>query len=647
MNLNKSGLIEINSSQNVELKPYIPRTIKHRIVMSDAEIISYVGTNLVFDIECFKNYFLIAFKHLLTQKIITFEIPFNEQKLSWILHNYICIGFNSIKYDIPLIWLSYYYQNLNQLKKASDDLILQNMWHTELQNKYKFKIHATNNIDILEVAPLRGSLKLYGARLHAERIQDLPFDVHKEITDEQKEIVKHYCFNDLDTTELLFHFMKERLELRQAMSLEYDENLMSKSDAQIAETVLVKEVSHINGSRPKRPIIPLGTSFKYNVPHYLHYQTKVLQDLLSTIKNTTFVVGDTGKVKLPDELKASIRIGNADYRLGIGGLHSSEENVSYKADAGISIVDRDVTSYYPRLTTTLGLFPRSMGPAFLTAYEKIIQSRIRAKEAKRTTEANGKKIVVNGAGGKYSDPFSVLYDPELTIQQNVTGQLDLLLFVEILTLCGMVVISTNTDGIVTLVQKNQEEKYLECVKYWENITGFFTEETRYSAYYARDVNSYFAVKVGAKTIKDIKVKGPYSEVGSQSGTQLDTNPTSQICSDAVKQLLLDGTPIEKTILECKDFTRFITVRQAKSPGAHKNGEYLGKVIRWYYAKNELGTINTVLANSKIADSEGGKPVMDLPPSFPEDINYDWYFAKTKEILYEINYLNRSKQIRFF
>lgn len=634
-----------NHPKSVALKPYIPRPIKPVQYITDQELQANVGQTLFLDIENYKNYFLIAFKGWGKYHIL--EAPFNPQKLSWILHSYRTIGFNSLKYDLPIIWYSYVTQDHRDLCQLSDALILEGLWYQQAQTDFKFKIYPTQHLDLIEVAPLRGSLKLYGARLHAPRIQDLPFPVHEPLTEEQKPIVRNYCFNDLDTTELLFDFMKERIELRQAMSAEYGLDLNSKSDAQIAEAVLIKEITAINGVRPKRPDIAVGTRFNYSPPEYLKFQTPVLQRLLETVKGVTFVIGPTGKVGLPDELKHGVTIGKATYRLGNGGLHSSEENVCYKATDNISIVDRDVTSYYPRLTTTLKLYPRAMGPAYLIAYEQIIQSRIRAKAAKRTTEANGKKIVVNGAGGKYSDPYSVLYDPPLTIAQNITGQLDLLLAIELFELCGMQVISANTDGIVTLVPREKENQYLECITYWENLTGFQTEETRYSSYWSRDVNSYFAVKLGAKSIKDIKVKGPYSEIGSQSGTQLDTNPTSQICSDAVKWLLLDRTPIEKTIQNCKDFTRFITVRQCKAPGAHKDGHYLGKVVRWYFAKGELGHISTVQANSKVADSEGGKPVMDLPSCMPDDIDYEVYYAKTREILEDINYLQRMKQISFF
>jgi len=640
------GLITL-SDEKVTLRPFRARPIVERPMLTDEELVANKGGILIYDVELFKNYYFIGFKCHKTKKYLVLESPFNERKLSWIMHNYICVGFNNIKFDNPILWLSYKSQDIAKLQQLANSLINENLWHQEAQKIFGFKMYETSIRDLIEVAPLRGSLKLYMARLHAPRIQELPFPINVNLTDEEKLVAKHYNFNDLDGTELLFDFMQERIALRYAMSSEYGLDLMSKSDAQIAEAVLVQEVTKLNGSRPKKPDIPPGFSFKYQPPDYIKYQTPALQALLETVKSATFIIAESGKVTLPDELKNSVKVATGEYRLGNGGLHSSEENVFYKATDELSISDKDVTSYYPRLTTTLGLYPRGIGPAYLIVYEKLITSRIADKNAKRTTAANGKKIVINGAGGKYSDPYSALYDPVLTIQQNVTGQLALLLYIETVTLCGFTVISANTDGVVCLVPKDKEKLYEECQKYWETITGFNLEETRYSSYYARDVNSYFAVKKDAKGLKDVKVKGPWSEVGSQSGTQLDTNPTSQICTDAVKQLLLDGTPVEQTIRNCQDFTRFITVRQAKAPGAHKDGKYLGKVVRWAYIKGEMGTINTVAANNKVADSEGAVPFMDMPTEVPYNLNYDWYIAKATEILYDIAYYQRPKQQRLF
>jgi hypothetical protein len=643
--LNSDGLITL--SKSAQLLPYVARSFPEREYLTDAELLNNVGKTLFLNVESYPNYFVITFKLHQTNKFLHLEIPFNSRFLSWIMNNYRTVGFNSLNYDLLMIWLAYSDQDISRIKDATNDLILRNMREYELKKEYSFFTFKTNHIDLIQVAPLKGSLKLYGARIHTKSIEDQPFDINSDLSKFEIEQLKGFNCNQLDITEELFNFCKERIELREAMGNEYQEDLRSKSDAQIAEVVLTKEVAKINGVKPKKITIEPGTTYRYSVPNYLQFQSPNLQELLNKIRTAKFIVNGWGKIDLPKELETSIKINKASYRLGIGGLHSEEKCVAYVATPECSIVDRDVASYYPRLVTTLGLYPAAYGPAFLVAYETIIQSRLKAKEAKRKTEAAGKKIVVNGAGGKFSDPYSFLYGPDLTIQMTVTGQLALLLCIEALTLCGLEVISANTDGIVTLVPKDKEADYQRCYEWWENTTGFFTEETRYSSYFGRDVNSYYAVKEGAANREDVKLKGPWSEKGSQSGTQLDTNPTSLICTDAICDLLIKGTPVEETIQNCKDFTRFVTVRQAKAPGAHKSGVLLGKVIRFYYAKGETGIIQYVQSNNKIPDTDGAKPVMVMPDSFPEDVNFSWYVGKTKEILEDIGYLQRPKQLNFF
>jgi hypothetical protein len=641
--LNSEGLITF--SKSVDLLPYEPRSFKEREYLTDAEILANAGGTLFVDVELYPNYFLCSFKLHNTNKFISFECgkdrSFNPKFLSWVMQNYRTVGFNSISYDLNIIWLAYNTQNTEQLKDASNDLIIGGMRKKELQKKYGFFTFKTSHIDLIEVAPLKGSLKLYGARLHSPRIQDLPISDTKQLTDDEIEIVKQYNYNDLDVTEQLFNFMKERLDLREAMGIEYNEDLMSKSDAQIAEVVLSKEVGKINGKRPQRQIVETDTIYRYNIPNYIQYQSPNLKAMLGQIRVAKFIVNGFGKIDLPEALQGSIKIDSGVYRLGIGGLHSSEKNICYRANDDISIVDRDVASYYPRIITTLGLYPPTMGIAFLEAYNKIIDVRLDAKKKKIFARDKGLKIVINGTSGKFSDYWSCLYSPDLTIQVTVTGQLALLMLIEMLESSGIQVVSANTDGIVLLVPKNLENTVNQCVNNWEKITGFETEETRYKGYYARDVNAYFAVKLDGS----IKKKGPYSEVGSQSGTKLDTNPMVLICSDAVEALLSKEIPIEQTIRECKDFSRFITVRQVKG-GAHKNREYLGKVIRWAYIKGETGAINYVTSGNKVADTDGAVPFMDMPIDWPA-IDYDWYIKKTNSILEDIGYIKKPKQIDFF
>jgi hypothetical protein len=647
MQLTPSGTLI--TGKRVTLKPYQPRAFLPRAYMSEQEILTNAGSELIFDVECFPNYFMCGFKHVQTGKYIKLssnDNSINNRFLSWLLFSYRTIGFNSINYDLTILWAAYFNQSPEFLKFVSNKLILSGKRSSEIAKQFSFKMFnlpERQHIDLFNVCPLKGSLKLYSARLHCKRIQDLPFPDDISLEDWQIPIVDEYNCNDLDNTELLFKFCKERLELRAAISIEYKLDLMSKSDAQMAEAVISQEVGKLNKRWVKRPEIEPGTIFKYDCPQFLSFATPVMQTFLSKVKKAKFVVGHDGKLEVPIEIDTTLKIGNGEYKFGIGGLHSKEECVSYKSSETHKLSDHDATSFYPNAIINLGLYPIAMGPNFLVVYKRFKLERVAAKRAKRFTEDKGKKIFLNGASGKFSNVWSKLFSPNLTMQMNLTCQLSILMLVEMLECNGIQVVSANTDGITAYYNRDDEQKLLYWIKYWENLTAFETEETEYRAYYARDVGAYFALK----TDGTIKVKGPYAEAGTQSGTQLDVNPVMLICSDAIKALLSVGRPIETTIRECKNIERFVVVRQAKAPGAAYCGQYLGKVVRWIYTKNNNNYIQYVASGNKVANSDGAYPVMDLPNEIPENLDYDRYVELTNSILYDIGYLSRPKQINFF
>lgn len=559
------------------------------------------------------------------------------------MQSYRTIGFNSISFDLLIIWHAYACQDASVLKESVNDLIVGNLRPEDLKKKYSFFTYKTSHIDLLPVAPLKGSLKLYGARLHTKSIQEQPFDINAELTEFEIDELKHFNYMQLCVTEELFHFMKERLELREAMSAEYKIDLMSKSDAQIAEAVIPKLVAQLNGKKIERPNISAGTTYKYEVPSYLSYATDQMKELLGRVRQAKFIVGDNGKIIPPEILEAPVRIGDAYYSVGIGGLHSKDKTKAYRAINGYKLRDVDVTSYYPNAILNMRLCPIALGENFLKIYGGFKEQRVTAKQTKQFTKDKGLKIFLNGMSGKYSDPYSKMYSPGHTIQMNLTGQLSILMLAEMFECSGLEVVSANTDGLTVYYKEEDEEKVTYWTKYWEKLTNFALEDQQYTGYFARDVNAYYAVKPDGK----VKIKGPWSETGSQSGTKLDTNPIVLICTDAVEALLSKSTPIEETILACKDFTRFVTVRQAKAPGAHWKGQYLGKVLRWAYMIGEIDCIRTVAHNSKVADSDGCRPYQDLPDTFPDDINYQWYKNKCVEILHDIGYYKKPKQIEFF
>lgn len=644
MKLNDDGHIIIG--KGVKLNPYKPRPLIHREYMTENEIRSNAGSDIILDTECFPNYYMAGFKHVSSGKYLRLDDDFNPFKLSWILNSYRSIGFNSITYDLIILWASYVIREPAILKQISDWLIVQSKRKEEVEKEFGFKcykLQPRQHIDLFNVCPLKGSLKLYGARLHSPRIQDLPFPDDISLEDWQIPIVQEYNCNDLDVTEQIFKFCKERLQLREAISIEYNEDLMSKSDAQMAEVVIAKEVSKLNGKFVTRPTIEIGTTFKYNCPQFIRFTTPQMQKLLENIKKINFIVEDNGKISAPKELDEPVKIGQSIYRLGIGGLHSYEKCCGYEANETHKARDTDVVSYYPNAIINLGLFPVAMGPNFLIVYKGFKFRRVDAKKFKRFAEDKGLKIFLNGVSGKLSDPWSKMYSPWNTINLNLTGQLSILMYVEMLECNGLKVISANTDGVVVYYKKSDEEKLNYWQNYWQQLTGFEFEHSEYLKYYSRDVNAYFAVKED----RTVKVKGTYSEVGSQSGTQLDNNPFMLICSDAIKSFLSKNIPIEQTIKECKDITRFIVVRNVKG-GAHKDGDYLGKVVRWAYYKNCYGTINYILTGNKVPNTDGAMPLQDLPKEFPSElIDYEYYIRATKDILVDIGYYKKPEQIAFF
>lgn len=600
-------------------------------LMSDGELVQYAGTTMQFDCEVFENYFLVAFKHYETGKIVLFENEFNRSKLLWLLNNYCVVGFNSRFYDLPIIRLALQGNSTTFLKAVSNWIIFNEAKPYDVERKYKLPACKFNHIDLIEVAPLQGSLKLYAGRLHCKRMQDLPFPHDSILEPWQIYKVRQYCINDLDNNELLFKELQPQLKLRIEMSMQYNIDLRSKSDAQIAEYVIASEWERIHGTKAERPNIAPGKSYFYRVPTFINYKNPALKEMLEIVKAAKFVVSDSGSIELPEEIgKLKLNVGNCVYRMGIGGLHSSEKSAVHYADENTILCDRDVTSYYPSIILNNELFPKHLGRTFLYIYKTLVDKRIEAKKAGNKVTADSIKITINGSFGKLGNKYSVLYAPDLLIQVTLTGQLCLLMLIDMLESAGIPIVSANTDGVLIKCPVACQDDYSAVAALWERLTGFETEEKRYRAVYARDVNNYVAIDTDGKA----KVKGSYAEKGSGGNTILSKNPESLICNDAIIAYLSNQIPIVDTIGGCRDIRRFCTVRNVTG-GASKSGKYLGKTIRWYYSTNCKGEINYCKNGNKVPNSDGAMPMMEMLTELPADLDYNYYINRANEILKDL------------
>jgi len=105
-----------------------------------------------------------------------------------------------------------------------------------------------------------------------------------------------------------------------------------------------------------------------------------------------------------------------------------------------------------------------MADHFQTIYQKILDDRLAAKNSGDSVTSNTIKIVLNGSFGKLGSKWSILYAPRLLLQVTLTGQLALLMLIEMIEDAGIPVVSANTDGIVIKCPANRKSEL-------DNIVG--------------------------------------------------------------------------------------------------------------------------------------------------------------------------------
>ncbi len=301
--------------------------------------------------------------------------------------------------------------------------------------------------------------------------------------------------------------------------------------------------------------------------------------------------------------------------------------------------------------------------------KQIEKEIIKLKEEYRVLDRqqNTAKLISNSSFGQTGQRFSKIYDPSAMLHTTLTGQLTLMMVVEMLSLKGFKTFYANTDGITLKVKTKDVKKIQKITKDFDKVTGLEMEYNFFRSSHIRDVNNFVNITDNGK----IKSKGAYAE------PDLEKNIATPICYEAVRKYLQNGTPIKETINNCKDVRQFVSARVVKGGGVwvdkvpemypdgwdasltrnkritikmqtlkdklectwtREHGSYLGKVVRFYYSKSGR-PIYYKESGNKVPKSDGCSPMMDLPKKnkLPKDLNYEWYYIESKELLEDIGY----------
>jgi hypothetical protein len=586
---------------------------------------------IIIDTEVYRDYFLVSALHIPSGRVLAFEQydgqPLNVSAVMGMMAGNTSVGFNSLSFDLPILAAAVAGADCQRLKTMADTIIGTKGSPWQVLRSFDIVIPRTwDHIDLIDVAPGKSSLKIYGGRLHSQRMQDLPIPPDASIAPEQRALLREYCENDLQTTLDLYRALEKQIDLRISMSEQYGMDLRSKSDAQIAEAVIRSEVTKRTGIEYRRPDIK-ETAVWYRDPGIVQFEDRQLRDIFDSMLAQPFALAANGGIETPDWLaKRNALIAGKEYRLGIGGLHSCESRRAIRRQPGEILQDWDVASYYPSIVLQQRLAPPSMGDDFLKVYQSIVTRRLEAKASGDKVTADTLKIAVNGSFGKLGSKYSALYAPQLFLQVTITGQLCLLMLIEMMERAGVSVVSANTDGIVIHTAESNRDLVDEVTFDWMLRTSFALECSDYDALISRDVNGYLAVRQDGKT----KGKGIFGE------PSLMKNPDLQIVTHAVAEFGAHGTPIEQTIMASQDIRDFLIVRQVTG-GAVWRDQPLGKAVRYYYSL-EVGSaecIHYARNGNRVPRSAGAKPLMTLPDTLPGDIDYAAYIEAADKLRAEV------------
>lgn len=578
------------------------------------------------DVECFVNFFVVCLRRLADGKTIAFEgssrCELDRAGLLKAIEHNLIITFNGRSYDLVMIYLALAGLDTVTLKAASDRIILQDEPSWSVAQRYGVRVPSgLNHIDLVDTNPaVRQGLKILQARLHGRYVVDLPFSPDAELTPRQMNYATLYCLNDLDGTANLYAACLEPVKLRHALGQEFGMDLRSKSDTQVGEAIVLRSVERATGRRIPRPNGAAGgAAFRYSPPAWTAgFTTPFLRGLVSTLAETTFHLNAAGKVTTPRVLEGlTVPLGAGRYAMGIGGLHSTEAHRALCSTADRQLLDVDVASQYPNIILQLGLYPAALGPAFLDIYGELVRRRLAAKAAGDKVWADGGRIAANGVYGKLGEPHGALYAPHLMIATTLTGQLSILLLIERAESAGVPVVSANTDGVVFYAPRARLPELDSVLASWQSETGLKLEMTPYRALYNASVNTYLALREDGKVKRKGFIADPWAD-GDLRGMMMK-NPQMTICSEAVKRLVVDGTPLEETIRGVTDPRAFVTVIKVAEGGVWR-GHPLGRAVRYYWATDGDAVVYAK-SGKRVPKTEGARPLPRLDLELPPDVDY--------------------------
>lgn len=552
--------------------------------------------NIIWDCETYPNCYLMCAHNtdmgVRRQFEISQFVDQTDQLLQFIgsLDNpFSCdymIGFNSLGFDYPILHMIWQmkkvtpqqiYKKAMAIINAPDSAKFQHMiWPSDRRVPQidLFKIHHFDNKARMT------SLKALQFNMKMKNIRDLPFPPGTVLTEAQVDVLREYCWNDVEATRLFYEQSKDMIDFRFEMSKSLPTgDVLNYSDVKLGKSIFQHHLEKAGvqcyefgptGRIPKqtpRPIMHLADC----VPPYVQFANPEF-DGIKRYFQAAVVTQTKGAF---DGLVA--KVGGLEFVFGQGGIHASVENERFEATKDMMILDIDVTGMYPAFAIENGLFPEHLGPKFVEVYRHLREKR--AEHKKGSTANAALKLAMNGVYGASGDKFSIFYDPLFTMKVTVGGQLVMANLAErLLQVEGLRIIQANTDGITMYLPRTAKFIVDWVCAEWSRITKLQLESVEYQTMCIADVNSYIAKTVDGK----VKRKGRY-----EYDVEWHQNASMLVVPKVAEKVLLDGAKLVPTLRQWPDVMDFMArvkvPRNSILVGADDDGERPLENTQRYYA----------------------------------------------------------------
>lgn len=542
-----------------------------------------------YDFEVFKKDWLVVFISENDEEIVVWNDPAILRKA---LERFDClVGFNNYAYDdLILTGIMAGYNNY-EVWKLSNAIVNGG----NIENKIKMMATKLPTLDTKQELDPRLSLKVIEANLGMNIFETpVSFDIDRELTGEELETVIKYCIHDVETTKRLFLLRKDYFESKFDICKEFN---LDKLDVKKTRANLASKVLKCDKNRLPAGVLENKDRLNITIADELRVEN-VPNEILNFYKNIRqrFLDGESFEILEKEKLVCSLA--GVEHTFGFGGIHGVRKNYMYEG----KMLNVDVGSYYPSMIINFNFMSRASEHPDL--YKNLYDTRMEYK-AKKDNKQQIYKILLNSTFGALKSEFNDLFDPVMSNNICVNGQLILTdLIMSLRGYCEL--IQSNTDGILIKYKDKDLEKIKEICKEWELNYNLKLDYEYVAKIVQRDVNNYIWKTEDGK----IKGKGLFEKY---DGGDFEKNNLT-IIPMALKEYYLNNKDIRDTVTNLILNGNTMPFQQIAKMGntfdiMEHNGQEVQKVNRifatWnnsYGAINKIKTNNGVKKYTKIANS---------------------------------------------